>query len=284
MSQPCRGERAEFEAEPYVRGTLETQAAEAFEEHFFACDPCLHHVEALQLAQQYLQTSASRPPSSIPSQQRRFRWTVLFGAAAAAIVITVIGIGMTGVFRAKFQPVAKTQQSPSSPATPDIAAKTPALPKPPKPTPAEVQIARLAEPVMPPYVRHELRGEGQIDPAFEKGMAAYSAKDCGGAVQHLDKVAPESSNGKAARLYAGACYLRLHDLDTAQRDLQMVVEAGDSPQQETAMFLLAQVELEQGHSVMAKHLLERTVSLQGDYERKARSQLRRLSNIKIPER
>lgn len=284
MTDLCKGERAEFEAESYVRGALPEDAAAAFEEHFFACDPCLHHVEALQLVERVLKPSASKLPSSVPQKRPRSQWTVLFGAAAAAIVITVAGIGIVGVLRNHFQSQSATVHPQSSMAPVPSAGQAPAKPEATPATPDEVQIAELAEPTLPPYVAHTLRGEEQIDSSFDKGMTAYSAKDCATAVQELDRVSTASSDAKAARLYSGACHLRLRELDTARRELEAVVEAGDSPQQETAIYLLAQVELASGHSVKAKQLLERTVSLQGDYERRAKSQLKRLANIKVVER
>lgn len=77
----------------YLAGSLTEEEAEAFEAHFFACQRCW------DLVQQGLSVRAAFEGSSAPSEQTRRRapfspWWGL--AAAAAVVVTVVGIRRAG--------------------------------------------------------------------------------------------------------------------------------------------------------------------------------------------
>ena len=66
------------------------------------------------------------------------------------------------------------------------------------------------------------------------------------------------------------------DLDGAAHSLRGVSDAGDSPEQEAALYFLAQIALARNDAGSARKSLERTVALHGDYERRARVELTHL--------
>jgi len=63
------------------------------------------------------------------------------------------------------------------------------------------------------------------------------------------------------------------NLPAATKTLRSVADAGDSPQQEAALYYLAQVALAGNDATTARHFLARTISLHGDFEGRARAQL-----------
>ena len=66
------------------------------------------------------------------------------------------------------------------------------------------------------------------------------------------------------------------ELAAAQATLRKVDAAGDSPQQEAALYYLAQVALARQDSTAARHYLARTISLHGDFEQQARLELNKV--------
>jgi hypothetical protein len=75
---------------------------------------------------------------------------------------------------------------------------------------------------------------------------------------------------RAARFYIGSCQLHLSDYAAATRDLQTVVDAGDSPELESALYVLAQTALAEDDPVAAHQYLLKVLALRGDLEKKAR--------------
>jgi hypothetical protein len=59
--------------------------------------------------------------------------------------------------------------------------------------------------------------------------------------------------------------------------LRSVAEAGDSPQQEAALYYLAQIALAENDIPTARHNLSLVISIRGDFENRARAQLVHLS-------
>jgi hypothetical protein len=134
--------------------------------------------------------------------------------------------------------------------------------------PTNVQLADLALPFYRAPVLRGLNG----DPAFEAGMDAYAVGDCRGAVEKLSRVVPKDTI--AAQFYTGVCQMHDGDMTAASANLQHVADAGDSSQQEPAMYYLAQIALAANDANMARHYLGQTISLHGDYEWRVRSELR----------
>jgi predicted Zn-dependent protease len=112
-----------------------------------------------------------------------------------------------------------------------------------------------------------------MNPHFEAGMRAYNRQDCARALEALSRVPAADEASTAARFYSGVCLMHEGDLPGATHSLRGVADAGDSPQQEAAFYYLAQVSLAGNDAVTARRYLARTISLRGDLESRARSQL-----------
>lgn len=253
----CTGAPAEKWLEPYLAGTLEDARAQAFEEHYFDCPVCLAHVQAMQAVTEQLR----RHPVKIPPKKVLAwpaGWRVL---AAAAALLVAVWLG----YRWEF----------STPQLHNNAvhqAKPPAIAS----SPGESQLAeQLADLGLPPYRPSSLRGEAE-GARFHAGMKSYAAGDCGSAQSQLAQVPPQSPNALAARFYTGACQVKLKQWDEAAATLRGVANSGESPQQEAAMYLLAQISLARGNVDDASYHLKQVIALHGDFEQRARHQLAEL--------
>lgn len=273
----CNGVPAEQYALAYVEGTLPAFEAERFEEHYFDCAVCLSHLQAIQAVSRQLalhpvslpeslqDPSASRQPREknlVPWPVRRWAW----GAIAALLVLGVYGYRLN-----QSRPAQPTVAQGSLPAAPQI--------PPPVTTPAgnagstasPVHPSQLVDLVLPAFAAPQLRGESG-DEHFQTGMAAYSKGDCKGAVAALAQVPVAADEARAARFYTGACQMHSGEFSAAGSNLKAVADAGDSPQQESALYYLAQISLAQNNPAAAHRLLLQTIALRGDLERRAREE------------
>jgi hypothetical protein len=254
----CSGTLTDRYLERYIQGTLPENEAQQFEEHYFECPDCLAQVEALQVVARKLVT-APRPPGKAP-----IPWPIRASALTAIAAMLVIGFI---TFRVKHtQP---PQQA---------VAVTPLVPvaKPgPLPSPAAESVSELADLTMPAFRAPTLRGQSG-DPHFEDGMKAYTRQDCRSAAKTLALVPAHDEDSLAAQFFMGICQMHDGDMATATRILESVANAGDSPQQEAALYYLAQVALERNDAKTARRYLTRTVSLRGDFESRARAELTKI--------
>jgi hypothetical protein len=259
----CTRKPAEQYVESYLQGTLAEVEAQEFEEHFFDCPVCLAQVEALQAVTHTLRNQPRNPPKApIPWPIR----VAAFGAIAALLFLGFLG------YRSRNQrPQSSVASSPAIPA-PSTQPSGPAKPS----SPASSALSSLADLTLPAFHAPNLRGQSG-DPHFEAGMKAYSGQDCPHAIKTLSLVPVADEDSHPARFYTGVCQMHDGDLASAFQTLRGVAEAGDSPQQEAALYYLAQISLSRNDSTNARHYLARTISLRGDFERRARSEL-----IKIP--
>jgi hypothetical protein len=250
----CTGTLTDRYLEGYIQGTLPEHEAQEFEEHYFDCPACLAQVEALQAVAHKL---GSQPRKAPP--RKLIPWPVragALGAIAAALLISYLN------FHVK-RPIPQAAVA-TVPATP--------TPHPAPPSLAASAVSRLADLTLPAFQAPNLRGQSG-NPHFDAGMKAYTRNDCPAAVKALSQVPAQDEDARAAKFYAGVCQMHDGDLNAASRALEAVANAGDSPQQEAAVYYLAQVALERNDSTAARHFLSRTVSLRGDFEQRARSQL-----------
>jgi len=83
----CNGHPAEKFAEHYVLGTLSDGLADQFEEHFFQCDVCQAHVQALQMAREEW---IAHPPA----RKRLIPWPLhpVWSIAAAASLLVAVSL------------------------------------------------------------------------------------------------------------------------------------------------------------------------------------------------
>jgi hypothetical protein len=138
---------------------------------------------------------------------------------------------------------------------------------------------QLADLVLPTYQLANLRGES-ANPSFAAGMRAYTQQDCTHALPALAKVPAGDADARAAQFFRGICQMHLGDLDSAARTLHTVSNAGDSPQQEAALYFLAQISLARNDAPSAEQSLQQTIALHGDYERRAKAELAQLRQPK----
>jgi TolA-binding protein len=252
----CTGAPAEQLAEQYVAGTLPDPEAQAFEEHYFDCPVCLAQLQALQAAAEQIRRNPVR------ARARVIQWPVIVGAAGAIAAMLLIGfIGYRTL--AHRSDAAKNPGPNASPAQ-----KT-------EPPSSSSAISQLADLTLPPFAGSSLRGE-EVNRNFAAGMKAYVAGDCASAVSELAHVPAESADAETAQFYSGVCQLKLNRLSDAASTLGGVAGKGDSPQQEAALYYLAQIALLRSDSGAARHDLERVISLHGDFEKRAKTELSKL--------
>jgi anti-sigma factor RsiW len=258
----CTGTLTDRCLEQYIQGTLPEHEAKLFEEHFFECPSCLAQVEALQAVTLKL---GGQPRKAVKAP---IPWPVRASALTAIAAMLVLGFFGLKALHRPAQPVVATV-----PSAPPVPAGRPSQPAPP--TLASSAASRLADLTLPAFRMPNLRGQSG-DPHFAAGMKAYTLQDCASVVKTLSQVPAQDEDSLAAQFYMGVCQMHLGDLGAASRTLEHVSNAGDSPQQEAALYYLAQGSLERNDADAARHYLSRTVSLHGDFERRARAQLTQL--------
>jgi hypothetical protein len=282
----CAGSPAETYALPYIEGALSEFEAARFEEHYFDCPVCLAYVQTLEALQRELKKNPVAEPAAV-HERRILAWpgrAWALGAAAAAL-LAVAFLTYKVVMHRPVQPaIAHTTPSaapPSpqpSPATPTPRSPAVAPSAPPARIPAIVKPSQLADLALPAFTAATLRGES-VDPAFQRGMAAYAHGDCNNALSELTGVADASRELLAAQFYSGLCQMHLKDFAAASATLGAVTDHGDSPQQEAAYYYLAQAALAQDDAGAAHGLLQHTMELHGDFEARARAQDRKILDL-----
>jgi len=216
--------------ERYVRGEGSRGEREAFERHYFECQPCYEKLRACRLLRAELQ------PETAPGQEIRRRhgmrprraWVV---AIAASLALVAVGIGLWS----------QRQRAPLSP--PVSPAAEPGLVRPPSPEPV-VSIADLARVEPPPYEALRLRGPAdEATQAFRDAMKRYAAADYAGAVRGLERAAHLDPQAPDPPFYLGICRLMLADAPAAVRDLRRAASISDAASADEARFYLAKAYL-----------------------------------------
>lgn len=280
----CNGVPAEQYALAYVEGTLPAFEAERFEEHYFDCAVCLSHLQAIQAVTRELanhpvslpESSQSSSASRQPEKKNPASWPVRHWAWGAIAALLVLGVYVYRLNQSRPAPQAVAQGSlPAAPQIPQPAT-TPSGSAASSVT--AIQPSQLADLVLPAFTAPHLRGES-ADEHFQAGMAAYSQGDCKGALSALAQVPATADEARAARFYSGACQMHIGEFSEGKVSLQAVADAGDSPQQESALYYLAQISLAQNDPDAAHRLLLRTIALRGDMERRARDQDRKVTAL-----
>jgi hypothetical protein len=255
----CTGTLTDRYLEQYIQGTLPEPEALRFEEHYFDCPSCLAQVEALQAVTLKLGGQPRKTPKMpIP-------WPVRARALAALAAILIIGfVGFRVLYRPLGPAVAKGPTAP-----------VPVVGLPSQPAPASLAsstISRLADLTLPAFQPPNLRGQSG-DPHFHAGMKAYLRQDCLGAVMNLSQVPAQDDDSLAAQFYIGVCQMHDGDLTVAASSLRHVESAGDSPQQEAALYYLAQIALARNDAMAARRYLASTIALRGDFLTRAHAEL-----------
>jgi tetratricopeptide (TPR) repeat protein len=268
----CNGTPAELCALSYVEGTLPEHQVELFEAHYFECPVCFEYLNGLQA----MRAALARFPAGEFKKPTRKRVLTLpvkawaLGTAAAIVLLAAI-FSFRGVYTGP-------KQSP-------IARSAPAVPVPANPagsprasSPARIKPSQLADLALPPFVGPNLRG-AEEDAQFESGMKDYERGDCRDAVAALAKVPEQSEDLRQARFYCAACEMRLGNLPKAAAEMSKVAAAGDSPQQESALYYEAQIALAIDNPAAAHRYLVQAIALQGDLEKRARDEDRKVQEF-----
>jgi TolA-binding protein len=261
----CIGTLADRCLERYIQGNLPEHEAREFEEHFFDCPECLAQVQAMEA----VTAGLARHPVKIAKAP--IPWPVRAGVLVAIAATLLIGIVSFRTFLPKAAQPAVAVSSKPGPVSPQPVT-SPQLASPSSVSNAPAQLADLT---LPAFRAPSLRGESE-NLHFEAGMKAYAAQDCQGAQKALSQVAPQDEEALAAQFYTGVCQMHDGELAAAQATLRKVDAAGDSPEQEAALYYLAQVALARQDSAAARHYLARTISLHGDFEQRARVELNKV--------
>lgn len=265
----CKGEFSERLAEAYVQDAMLEEERARFEDHFFDCAACLSSVQAMQAARIELEQRSLVAPLPVP--RSGFRWGWQWGAAAAVLVACVL-LAMVWMNRAPVRPQVAVVPAPANVANPAPGAPVAAS----SVAGAQEKLTLMADLRLPPYAPPGLRG-ANVNESFHSAMQAYRRGDCKAAVAGLAKVEANAGEAVAARFYTGVCRLAAGEVEQAAAALERVISAGDSPQFEASLYMMAQTKLARGDGPQARRYLQKAIALRGDYEDRARAQLGRIA-------
>jgi TolA-binding protein len=272
----CDGTPAKQNGLQYLEGALPAFEADRLEEHYFSCPACLKVMQTLQAAAEEFAEMAA---VAIPAK----RWSWLAGPVPAWSLGAVAAMLLIGYLSYKeFKPgPAQPTVARNQTAQPMQAATPPRMQTAPAPSHAAatpVRLSQLADLRLPAYLVPALRGE-KLDARFTAGMKEYVKGNCDGAIQSLSQLPAEDAEARTAAFYAGACQMHLGYYAAAATLLHQVADAKNTPRQEAALYLLAQVALAEDDSSAAHGYLERVIQLQGDLEERARAEDLRITAL-----
>jgi hypothetical protein len=285
----CTGSPAELYSLPYVEGELPEVEVERFEQHYFECPACLAYLQGLQSAGAELE----KLPRAEAEQPRKvlLRWPAavwpapIWGVAVAAAAVLIVAVfAYRGSISAPRQPAIAQSQPAGNPVSGPVPSPVPTQPA--ATSALGVKASQLADLALPAFIAPNLR-EATEEIHFEAGMKAYSRGDCAAAAATLAQVpaespaqsAAQSNESRAAAFYRAACQIRLGDYAAASKGMRSVADAGDSPQQESAIYYQAQLALASGNPAAAHRFLVRVIGLRGDLETKARAEDARVRDL-----
>lgn len=241
---------------------------ETFELHFFGCPRCLEEVRALQLARDVLERDLELRGARTDPRGTGVRWLWWASlAAAAALAIVAVRVRLGQIPEPPAEPIASAESaSPETTQTgsesePAIPAEAPTV----EPTLTDEQadhrallLASLATIEPPPYERVVLRGVAdETSRQFDRGMAAYLARDFQGAVESLRIAASSDPDRPDIGLYLGVSLLLAGATDDAASELARTAGLGDPVFSEEAWFYLAKAHLRTGETEKARIALRR---------------------------
>lgn len=296
MSLDCRQVAAGEIAERYLRGDLSPQVQEAYELHYFECEPCFREfreLQSLQTALGRLSSSAivPRKPAKAALVRWRYRWAWL-GVPAMAVSAAVVALLLVPVLRE--EPVARAPVVRPAATTPRVEVGSPAdvdvaeQPRPERRTssPAEPRrsqvLARLARGTPPSYTPMVFRGfRGEADQLFEQGMQQYLAGNFATATSILRRAATEDPGRTDVAFFLAASELMEHRYAAARAGFEGVISRGDTPFAEEAHFYLAKACIGLGAVECARSALDAVIEGEGSLAREARSLSAELERLPI---
>jgi len=270
----CDGTPAKQNGMQYMEGTLSELEADCLEEHYFTCPACLKVMRTLQIgAEEFSQM----PVVAVPTKRwNPLAWPKPAWSMGAVAAMLLIGYFTYRNFEARpTQPIV-ARNAITQPIQDAAPSRLKAAPPSSHAAAAPIRPSQLADLTLPPYLVSTLRGE-KLNARFVAGMKEYVKGNCEGAIKALSQVPAEAAEARTAAFYAGACQMHLGDYASASTLLHKVADIQDSPRQEAALYLLAQVSLAEDDPATAHTYLERTISLNGDLLERARTENLRIT-------
>ena len=262
------------EAERYVSGTMSEADQAAFEEHFFACEDCLHSVQALQDTAAVLmaeRTAVGAGPIPFPGPRAR-ALPVKWMALAAMIVLSVFVWRLPREGAAPSVDVASAPPEAAATVAPKSTAPEPPLPVAPAPNFVQesrrlkeeaTRFAAMFAITPPPYVALTTRAE--TDGAatnFAAAMEHYSANRHGQAAEGLRDVVRDAPDLAHAQFFLGISELMIKDNSRARQSLQQAANTNIQPYADEAHFYLAKAAFRLGDTAAARREAQIAVDLE----------------------
>ena len=253
--------------EKYLLGRLSEAEQEAFEQHYFECARCFEELQTYRA----LQTELKQVPAAIQREpiapRRAWRWA---WAAAPAVVLLAVGLGLW-----LRRPVPRSTPSATRSVMLPPKAQQPLLP----PVPS---LSELTNFQAPSYAPTTLRGtQDEATHRFREAMRHYVKGDYGASIPGLKAASKLNPRAADISFFLGICFLLTNQTDTAINQLRRTVALGDSPYLEDAYLYLAKAHLRERDLDTAQRELNKIIELHGDREAEARrllDQLQRLRN------
>lgn len=263
----CTGEPAQELGLAYLEGVLRGADLERFEGHIFECALCLKEVRSLIVVREDLRQHAAQAAGT--RKTTKSVWPLLAGAVV--LVLLVLG-AYFGWQRYSPQGNETGGQSANGAYPLPTEAHAPG---------SSAALAQMADLSLPVYSAPTPTKE-KINIHFLRGMNAYNSGDCDKADKELSLVLPPSPHSNSANFYDGVCLFHQGRSDDAFAKLSLVIAAGDTPEKESAIYELAQVELSRNHLDEAHNDLVQTIALRGEHESRARAEDAKLLPLITP--
>lgn len=239
----CNRVTSENLIERYLKGTLDPDLRDEFENHYFECETCLAMLQTVQTIQPVL--AAMPPPAIAKRPARLLAWIGLAAAATVAVVLLT-------------WPKADSN-------------RVVALPPAAETAPGALLLSEIQPAPYAPVLFRD--GSASAGPSFAAAMGLYQEGRWESAAQALVKATPATP---AAVHFSGVSFLLAGQTAAAMAALDKVIALGsNSPFEEEARFYRGQALLLTGRVPEARQELERVVQGRGDYEARARSLLSR---------
>lgn len=269
--------------EKYVTRQLSEQDMSAFEEHYFACDDCLAEVQLAQAIQAQAPQNGPKvlrmPQRNEPTAKPKQRWMYPVAAAAAVVLLSVVGWRVFSLGQPAMPEVSQTKPIPAQATVPPAAPTELANPAPAEPT-LLASNADLGVVTPLRFRATALRGANEVsEQRFQQVMASYLNGDYRQTISGLATIpVGVPGSGKAddhitdagVQLYLGISQLMLNQNTEAVRTLRRAAAYGDTPYLENASFYLAKGLIRQKQYTEAARELQHVVKLNGDRQNEAK--------------
>ena len=251
----CNGEPAQELGLAYLEGVLRGDDLERFEDHTFDCALCHKEVSSLIAVREKLRHQAAQ--AAVTKTKSKSIWPLL---AAAVVLVLLLVAAFVGWQRHSANANKAGGESP---------AQAYPLPSEEHAQSGAAALAQMADLSLPVYIAPAPTKE-KVNLHFLRGMNAYNSGDCDKADKELSLVLSPSPHSNTANFYDAVCLLHMSKSDDAFAKLSLVIAEGETPEKESALYELAQVELTRNHLPQAHNVLVQIIALDGEHEARAR--------------